>query len=64
MTEIVKQVLNAKSETKLSAGLNAMAKACEALTQQNKQLNLDIEGLKTKIKNLESRILANQEERE
>jgi hypothetical protein len=64
MTEIVKQVLNAKSETILSAGLNAMAKACEALTQQNKQLNLDIEGLKTKIKNLESRILANQEERE
>lgn len=64
MTEIVRQVMNATSEKILSSGLDAMAKCCEALTEQNKQLNLDIDGLKTKIRNLENRLLANQEERE
>ena len=64
MTEIVKQVMNATSERILSSGLDAMAKCCDALTKQNEQLNLDIQGLKTKIKNLETRILVNQEERE
>ena len=64
MTEIVRQVMNATSEKILTAGLDAMAKCCDALTEQNKQLNLDIVGLKTKIHNLENRLLANQEERE
>ena len=64
MTEIVRQVMNATSEKILTAGLDAMAKCCDALTEQNKQLNLDIGGLKNKIQNLENRLLANQEERE
>ena len=56
--------MNATSEKILTAGLDAMAKCCEALTEQNKQLNLDIDGLKNKIRNLENKLLANQEERE
>ena len=57
MTEIVRQVMNATSEKILTAGLDAMAKCCEALTEQNKQLNLDIDGLKNKIRNLENKLL-------
>jgi chaperonin cofactor prefoldin len=46
-----------ETEKILVRGLNAMTKACDALTKQNETLNNDIEGLKTKIKRLSERVL-------
>ena len=45
------------TESILTRGLNAMTKACDALTKQNQTLNNDIEGLKAKIKRLSERVL-------
>jgi len=64
MTEIIKTVMSAKSENILASGLDAMAKACEAITQQNETLRLDVKRLKSKLREAESKLLVNQEERE
>ena len=52
------------TETVLVRGLNAMTKACDALSQQNKQLNEDIEALKRKVNRLQERVLINDAEKE
>ena len=52
------------TETVLVRGLNAMTKACDALSQQNETLNKDIEALKSKVARLQERVLIEQPERE
>lgn len=52
------------TETVLVRGLNAMTKACDALSAQNEQLNKDIEGLKRKIARLQDRVLTNADDTE
>ncbi len=52
------------TETVLVRGLNAMTKACDALSSQNATLNKDIEKMKKKIARLQERVIENQEERE
>lgn len=48
----------------LKDGLRAATVACEALTEQNRILNKDVEKLKTKVRLLEEKVLSNLEERE
>ena len=45
------------TEEILAQGLKAITAACEALTEQNKVLNKDIDGLKKKVKSLEDKDL-------
>lgn len=52
------------TEQVLVRGLNAMTKACDALSKQNEQHLKDIESMKKKIARLQERILDNPEERE
>jgi len=52
------------TEKVLVRGLNAMTKACDALSNQNEQLNKDIEALKRKVARLQERVLVNQGEKE
>ncbi len=52
------------TEKVLVRGLNAMTKACDALSNQNEQLNKDIEALKRKVARLQERVLVNQVEKE
>lgn len=52
------------SESVLVRGLNAMTKACDALTRQNEQHVKDIEGLKRKIERLQERVLVDATEKE
>ena len=52
------------TEQVLVRGLNAMTKACDALSKQNELLNLDIEKMKKKISRLQERILVNDAEKE
>lgn len=52
------------TEQVLVRGLNAMTKACDALSKQNELLNLDIEKMKKKIARLQERILVNDSEKE
>ncbi len=58
------QIFKPDTEGVLVRGLNAMTKACDALSNQNEQLNKDVEALKNKISRLQDRILTNQSERE
>ena len=48
----------------LRDGLRAATVACEALTEQNRILNKDVEKLKAKVRLLEEKVLSNLEERE
>ena len=48
----------------LRDGLRAATVACEALTEQNRILNKDVEKLKAKVRSLEEKVLNNLEERE
>ena len=52
------------TESVLVRGLNAMTKACDALSSQNKSLNHDIDKMKAKLARLQERVIDNQEERE
>jgi len=52
------------TETVLVRGLNAMTKACDALSKQNETLNNDITALKRKIARLQERVLVDGVERE
>lgn len=52
------------TETVLVRGLNAMTKACDALSSQNEALNKDLTALKNKVKRLQERVLINQPEKE
>jgi len=52
------------TEQVLVRGLNAMTKACDALSKQNEEHLKDIEGMKKKIARLQERVLDNQNERE
>jgi len=56
--------LSKETERILNRGLNAMTKACDALTKQNEILNNDIAKLKAKIDRLQDRIVVNQESKE
>lgn len=58
--------LNLSKETEriLVRGLNAMTKACDALTKQNDILNEDIQKLKAKLARLQDRIIVNEESKE
>lgn len=51
------------TEQVLVRGLNAMTKACDALSNQNETLNKDIEKMKNKIARLQEKILVNQDEK-
>jgi 3-oxoacyl-[acyl-carrier-protein] synthase III len=57
-------LFNRNAEEVLKQGLGAATIALEALTDQNKILNKDIEKLKGKVRILEDRALQNLEERE
>jgi 3-oxoacyl-[acyl-carrier-protein] synthase III len=57
-------LFNKNAEEVLKEGLRAATIALEALTDQNKILNKDIEKLKGKVRILEDRALQNLEERE
>lgn len=57
-------MFRADTENVLCRGLNAMTKACDALSAQNEQLNKDIEGLKRKIARLQDRVLTNADDKE
>jgi hypothetical protein len=48
------------TEAVLVRGLNAMTKACDALSNQNQTLNNDIEALKRKINRLQERVILNE----
>jgi predicted RNase H-like nuclease (RuvC/YqgF family) len=48
------------TEAVLVRGLNAMTKACDALSTQNQTLNNDIEALKRKINRLQERVILNE----
>jgi len=52
-------ILSPKVETILTDGLNSMRKACEALSDQNKILNKDIEKLKQKCSRFEEKLRIN-----
>tara|TARA_R110001606_G_scaffold325868_3_gene472662 strand:- start:3901 stop:4095 length:195 start_codon:yes stop_codon:yes gene_type:complete len=52
------------TEKVLVRGLNAMTKACDALSTQNDLLNKDIEKLRNKVEKLQERVLINQDEKE
>tara|TARA_X000001382_G_scaffold104966_2_gene80117 strand:- start:76 stop:279 length:204 start_codon:yes stop_codon:yes gene_type:complete len=57
MPESKNKLFAPDTESILVRGLNAMTKACDALTKQNETLNNDIEGLKKKINRLSERVL-------
>jgi cell division protein FtsB len=52
------------TENVLVRGLNSMTRACDALSDQNKRLNQDIEKLKAKVARLQDKVLVESEERE
>ena len=52
------------TESVLVRGLNAMTKACDALSKQNETLNDDIEGMKKKIACLQERVILNEVSKE
>lgn len=52
-------LFNESSDKILTNGLKAITAACEALTEQNKLLNKDIDGLKKKVNKLEDKLLLN-----
>lgn len=52
------------TESVLVRGLNAMTKACDALSKQNESLNNDIEGMKKKIQRLQERVILNEGSKE
>ena len=52
------------TEQVLVRGLNAMTKACDALSNQNETLNNDIERMKKKIQHLQERVLLNEGSKE
>ena len=52
------------TEQVLVRGLNAMTKACDALSKQNETLNHDIEKMKNNIARLQEKILCNQDTKE
>lgn len=58
------QLFKEDTEIILVKGLDAMTKACDALTRQNERNLKDIEGLKKKIERLQHRVLINQDEKE
>jgi hypothetical protein len=52
------------TESVLVRGLNAMTRACDALSKQNETLNNDIEGMKKKIQRLQERVILNEGSKE
>ncbi len=58
------EIFKKETERVLSQGLNAMTKACEALSEKNKTLNEEIDGLKSEMTRLKEKALINFEERE
>lgn len=56
-TQVNHSLFKPDPEAVLVRGLNAMTKACDSLSAQNKQLNKDIEGLKSKIMRLQERVI-------
>ena len=52
------------TESVLVRGLNAMTKACDALSKQNETLNNDIEGMKKKIARLQEKVILNEGSKE
>ncbi len=52
------------SDKILQDGIQAMTIACDALTQQNQQLNEDVKNLKAKVRMLEEKIILNMEDKE
>tara|TARA_E500000305_G_C4016795_1_gene236178 strand:- start:799 stop:1002 length:204 start_codon:yes stop_codon:yes gene_type:complete len=57
-------IFNKKPETILVNGLEQMTKACDAITKQNEILNNDILKLKSKLRRLQDKELANLEDKE
>ena len=64
MPDKTPQLFRPDTESVLVRGLNAMTKACDALSTQNDLLNKDIEKLKKKAAMLQDRVLINQDEKE
>ena len=52
------------SDKILQDGIQTMTIACDALTQQNQQLNEDVKNLKAKVRMLEEKIILNTEDKE
>tara|TARA_X000001382_G_scaffold124120_1_gene108425 strand:- start:83 stop:277 length:195 start_codon:yes stop_codon:yes gene_type:complete len=64
MSDKSNQLFRPDTEKVLVRGLNAMTKACDALSTQNDLLNKDIEKLRNKVERLQERVLINQDEKE
>jgi hypothetical protein len=64
MSDKSTQLFRPDTEKVLVRGLNAMTKACDALSTQNDLLNKDIEKLKNKVARLQERVLIDQDEKE
>ncbi len=57
-------IMHRDSDKILQDGIQAMTIACDALTQQNQQLNEDVKNLKAKVRMLEEKIILNMEDKE
>ena len=57
-------IFNKTTESVLAQGLNAMTKACDALSSETSKLREDIESLKNKVYQLQDKVVINLEERE
>ena len=64
LKNLILKIFKPDIEQVLVRGLNAMTKACDALSKQNETLNLDIEKMKNKISRLQEKILCNQDTKE
>jgi len=64
MTMSKTKMFKEDTENVLVRGLNSMTRACDALSDQNKRLNQDIEKLKAKVARLQDKVLVESEERE
>lgn len=57
-------IMHRDSDKILQDGIQTMTIACDALTQQNQQLNEDVKNLKAKVRMLEEKIILNTEDKE
>jgi len=64
MTMSKTKMFKEDTENVLVRGLTSMTRACDALSDQNKRLNQDIEKLKAKVARLQDKVLVESEERE
>jgi predicted RNase H-like nuclease (RuvC/YqgF family) len=57
-------IFNKTTESVLARGLQAMTKACDALSAENSNLKSDIESLQNQVVQLKDKVVTNLEEKE